>query len=464
MPSVVIILHMRAAAASEPGSLHLRTNPQSAGTSLEAYLSKARSDLVKIDDGVAVQEDELLLASPGPQGAKTESWQSREATIAAPVGNVGSTGSTVPLAAQLNSTGNSSHDGSGGYPSTGSKFSQEDRHRDPTIRSTSRASGISTSGRGTPQPAWGVPLNEWGEPEQMDTKTLLKQICEASGKKGKQVYTKVEGADTSANAQPTVMSKSLEGDLEALKKMIDADPSAANSVDGEGYSGLHFAASYGHTECAKLLLASGSQANLKASSSGVTPLHLAARGGHAALLSQLIEAGASVNDVDKNRMTALHNASGLGTVDCAMILLDAGADLEAKDGDLWTCVHYAARFNNIDTVQKLLERGASPNDGDVDGWTPIHNCARNGRLKCMQLLLAKEGNILLQNKEGETPLHIAVRKSKMTIVRCMMTHAEKGGIVEELRSVRDKQGRSVDDVQTSAHIQVRCCLGVGIWC
>lgn len=58
-----------------------------------------------------------------------------------------------------------------------------------------------------------------------------------------------------------------------------------------------WAAAYGQSPTAALLLRAGAQHSLKGYD-GETAIHLAAAGGHTDIIRQLISAGASVNEVD----------------------------------------------------------------------------------------------------------------------------------------------------------------------
>src|SRR5208283_4967213 len=69
------------------------------------------------------------------------------------------------------------------------------------------------------------------------------------------------------------------GNLAKVRLLLDRNPNLAFSKNREGFTALHYAASYGYLEIAELLLTKNADVNAKASK-GDTPLHYAASYGH----------------------------------------------------------------------------------------------------------------------------------------------------------------------------------------
>ena len=74
--------------------------------------------------------------------------------------------------------------------------------------------------------------------------------------------------------------------IELLLKKVDL-----NSKDNRGWSPLHWAALYGHTDIARFFIDKGAEVNAK-DKNGCTPLHWAAKKGHADIVRILLNAGA----------------------------------------------------------------------------------------------------------------------------------------------------------------------------
>eukprot|EP00299_Pterocystis_sp_00344_P009686 c4156_g1_i1.p1 GENE.c4156_g1_i1~~c4156_g1_i1.p1 ORF type:complete len:180 (-),score=8.18 c4156_g1_i1:11-550(-) len=118
-----------------------------------------------------------------------------------------------------------------------------------------------------------------------------------------------------------IWSAARDGDivrLEAqLKKGIDA-----NSIDGAGYTALHYAS----------------------------------RSGSVASCRVLIECGACVNATLPSGATPLHRACYAGHVDVVQLLLDHSARTEIQDCDGMTCLHKAALSGNAEIILKVKHR------------------------------------------------------------------------------------------------------------
>ncbi|XP_060891945.1 cortactin-binding protein 2 [Labrus mixtus] len=169
-------------------------------------------------------------------------------------------------------------------------------------------------------------------------------------------------------------------------------------------SALFAAAQNGHTECVKLLLSSGSPADVSAEN-GFTPLHFAAAHGHSSCVAVLLAAGAAVDAGAAGGQTPLFLACEAGRLDCVRVLLNAGADRACSTSDGCTPLHAAVRSAHVETLRLLLchppQSGTtvSPDPHDTlalpatllnqannDGWTAAHMAAALGLKECLEVL------------------------------------------------------------------------------
>ena len=103
------------------------------------------------------------------------------------------------------------------------------------------------------------------------------------------------------------------GYIEDVKQAI-AEGADVNAKDGYrpvhklGLTPLNFAAMFGHTEIAELLIDKGADANAKDEKFGLTPLHNAAESGRKEIAELLISKGADVNAKDTGGETPLDRA------------------------------------------------------------------------------------------------------------------------------------------------------------
>lgn len=133
------------------------------------------------------------------------------------------------------------------------------------------------------------------------------------------------------------------GDVLRLEDILGADPAAAHSFAGDGWTPLHLAAAFGTPEAVDLLL----------------------------------QHGAQVDAVSKNpqRNQALHAALALG--------------------------------RNPETVRVLLSHGADPNATQVGGFTALFSAASAGRRDLAELLVEHGAHALVRNDMGKSAADFA---------------------------------------------------------
>jgi ankyrin repeat protein len=143
-------------------------------------------------------------------------------------------------------------------------------------------------------------------------------------------------------------------------EQIDRDESLLEARNPDGWSPLHLAAFFGHTELAKGLLNRG--ANVDGRSSNAlenTPLHAAAAGGSIRVMQLLLENGADVNARQQpGGWTALHTAAQTGNREMAELLVAHGAHLHVRADNGQTPFDLALTHGREEIVHLLEERGA----------------------------------------------------------------------------------------------------------
>ena len=147
----------------------------------------------------------------------------------------------------------------------------------------------------------------------------------------------------------------------AKVKLLIKQGADVNAAQGDGMTALHWAASHGDVDEARMLISAGARVDAMTRNGNYTPLHLASRAGNAAVVKALVESGASVNaKTTSGGATALHFAAGQGSVDVIGVLLNKGAQVDARDG-AWneTPLMWAAAYNRVDALRALIKRGAN---------------------------------------------------------------------------------------------------------
>lgn len=156
----------------------------------------------------------------------------------------------------------------------------------------------------------------------------------------------------------------------ALAKGADVD-----AAHGDGMTGLHWAARYGETDLAAVLIDAG--ANLEAATriGDHRPLHVAARHGHADITRILLEAGANAGARTTNGTLPLHFAASSGSAPAVRSLIEHGADVDAREPS-WdqTALMYAAALGRVEAIDVLLEAGA-----DLEATAKVLDISRRDR-------------------------------------------------------------------------------------
>ena len=177
----------------------------------------------------------------------------------------------------------------------------------------------------------------------------------------------------SAAIDAPVADAAMRQDADAVRALL-ATGADVNAAQGDGMTGLHWAARHGATEIVRLLLDAGADRGVTTRLGDHTPLHVASRAGQAPTVSMLLDAGAAANARTTTGATPLHFAAVAGNVNTLTTLLDHGADANARE-PVWgqTPLMFAAAADRADALAVLLARGADP---AVTG-TVVNIAARN---------------------------------------------------------------------------------------
>lgn len=159
---------------------------------------------------------------------------------------------------------------------------------------------------------------------------------------------------------------------------------------------LHYAASYGYTACAALLLECGASVEVR-NFWGATPMGLARKGARKVLFS-------------------LHLAAAADDPDRVEAILEKYPQLrDARDREGKTPLHYAVENNGVKAAAILIARGA---DVNAVSWFKhiqlIHGVVGK--------LIVPLGGRLKRLKDKKTPLHIAVEKGYARMAQLLKRH------------------------------------------
>jgi ankyrin repeat protein len=186
-----------------------------------------------------------------------------------------------------------------------------------------------------------------------------------------------------------VADAAMRGDLDAVQELLSRGADV-NAAQGDGMTGLHWAAEMGNAEMAGMLLGAGASVRSVTRLGDYTPLHLAAKNGHPEVAGLLLEAGADVEAVTSTGgARALHFAAQTAHPELVQVLLEHGADVNARE-TFWgqTPLMFAASAARADVVRQLLAAGADPSLRskvlDVAARAELDNAAQDIRQEVLE--------------------------------------------------------------------------------
>jgi len=230
-----------------------------------------------------------------------------------------------------------------------------------------------------------------------------------------------------------------QGNLQAVKELIENNPQLISAVDQGGYTVLHKAAYNNHIDIAEYLLSKGADINAT-SGSGSTPLHGAAFHGHPDMVRFLLDRGASIDIVNAGGYTPLLSAGASDQGEIVRLLVENNAAINTFSRDGRTPLYQAVWNADAELCSLLLEKGADPNiqtdmrvslpyfatayrdkqfgplllekasdfnETDSLGLGLLHYAAARGFTDQVKLLLDKGVNVNAKDVMERTPLYYA---------------------------------------------------------
>jgi uncharacterized protein len=147
---------------------------------------------------------------------------------------------------------------------------------------------------------------------------------------------------------------------EIMEALYRGDRSRAEELADGAALDVHEAASLGRSDRLRELLAGDPSLASSRTADGFTALHFAAFFGTSEAAAVLLEHGADPGAVAENdmRVQPLHSAAAVDATETARLLLDAGADPNARQEGDFRPIDAAIQNANDELYGLLVERGA----------------------------------------------------------------------------------------------------------
>jgi ankyrin repeat protein len=216
------------------------------------------------------------------------------------------------------------------------------------------------------------------------------------------------------------------GDLKAVRKCLDADPSQLHARDRLRNHPLHVAAWQRREKIAQLLLEKGADVNARGDH-GRTPLHYAVENNTKPITTLLVEHGADPGIRNDFGVTPLYSAASVGDNKLVVLLLHHGATkdinsalhldgaesvldqlmsdptilerLEHPEILLWDAI----RVKSDVLVRYLLARRVDPNI-KAGGLYPLHHAISHQLLSIVRILLDGGADVTVKDHVGQSLL------------------------------------------------------------
>ncbi|XP_049623634.1 ankycorbin isoform X2 [Suncus etruscus] len=194
------------------------------------------------------------------------------------------------------------------------------------------------------------------------------------------------------------------GDVEKVASLLGKKGASATKHDSEGKTAFHLAATKGHVECLRVMIAHGVDVTAQ-DTAGHSALHLAAKNSHHECIKKLLQSKCSVESIDSSGKTALHYAAVQGCLQAVQVLCEHKSPINLKDLDGNIPLLLAVQNGHSEVCWFLLDHGADVNSRDKNGRTALMLACEIGNAHIVDALIKKGADLTLIDSLGHNALH-----------------------------------------------------------
>lgn len=213
------------------------------------------------------------------------------------------------------------------------------------------------------------------------------------------------------------------GDVDALREVLEHDPSLARERIAAGSTGLHLAVR--HPDALRLLIEHGADPNVRDVGDNASPLHFAAADGNLESVRTLLDAGADVHGTgDLHKGDVIGWAARKGNEPVINLLLERGARHH---------IFSAMAIGDLAQIQKLVEDNpeclSRRRSRFENEHTPLHAAfappdglgylTGNPNYAMLQLLIELGADLEARDNKGRTALSVAMLRGDEKAMRLL---------------------------------------------
>lgn len=218
-------------------------------------------------------------------------------------------------------------------------------------------------------------------------------------------------------ATPEFSKAVLDNRLPEVQKMLEQNPSLANSIDKNGFPMFVQAASSAYAKMLTMFLDAGTRIDIQ-DPEGMSALHRAAKNGSMECVKLLVERGANLQLKNQNGNTAEQVAAKRPHPEIAAYLKDVAGGRIAPGGAAGLL--QAIGTGNLPEVEKLI--AATPaiaDQADARGRTPLY-FAVTGKVEIVAFLLKQQVNVNQTDDQNWRPIHVAAEAGRADVVKLLI--------------------------------------------
>ncbi|XP_062828581.1 ankycorbin isoform X2 [Anolis carolinensis] len=245
------------------------------------------------------------------------------------------------------------------------------------------------------------------------------------------------------------------GDAEKVASLLGKKGVSSTKHDSEGKTAFHLAASKGHGECIRVMLAHGADVTSQ-DGTGHSALHLAAKNSHPDCIKRLLQAKCPTENTDNSGKTALHYAAACGCLHGVQLLCEHKCPINVKDVDGNIPLLLTVQNGHTEACKYLLEHGADINSRDKNGRTALMLACEAGNLNIVEALIRKGADVHLADALGHNALHYAMLSENTSVQNLLQSK-----IVQDAEAKSPARSKQFSDLSsphstTSTPISGKC--------